>query len=73
MIHERIRHTRLEKGLTQVQLAEAAGITQSTLSLIESGRSGPSLRVAQRIALALEISVDSLLSGPASGTPGVEA
>lgn len=59
---ERIRHTRIEKGMTQVQLAKAAGITQPTLSLIESGRARASFRVAVRLALALEISVDSLIT-----------
>jgi len=62
MNKERIRHIRLEKGMTQIELAKAAGITQPTLSLIESGRSGASFRVAARIAAALEISVDSLLT-----------
>lgn len=69
MNHVHIRRTRLEKGLTQVQLATAAGITQSTLSLIESGRSGASFQTAARLAAALGISVDSLVTNQDAPAP----
>lgn len=45
---------RKERGLTQVQLAERSGLTQSTISKIESGKvSNLELRTLVRIAAAL--------------------
>ena len=53
----RLRHRRKEKKLTQVQLADRAGITQPTLSAIERNQTetpyGPTLL---RLAAALECS-----------------
>lgn len=61
----RIRELRLERGLTQEQLAELASVSQSVLSQYESGHANPSFAAARRIALALRVSLDSIIS-PAS-------
>lgn len=44
---------RAEKGLSQKQLAELAGIDQSDISKIERGLSNPSVSTMERIARAL--------------------
>ena len=56
-----LRAIRHEAGLTQKQLAEAAGIDQSYLSMIESDqRSNPGTRIIARLALSLQVSLDDL-------------
>jgi DNA-binding XRE family transcriptional regulator len=42
-------------GLTQQQLAHAAGIRQETLSRIESGKNSPTIRTLQKIERALKL------------------
>lgn len=60
-IHERIARLRKERGLTQQQLADDIGLTQSLISSYESGRRGLSAELVARFALALEISTDELI------------
>jgi transcriptional regulator with XRE-family HTH domain len=58
-----IRVIRLEGGLSQKDLAEAAGIDQSYLSMIESDqRRNPGTRIIARLAQALQVSIDDLAS-----------
>jgi predicted nucleotidyltransferase/DNA-binding XRE family transcriptional regulator len=47
-----IRDARRRAGLTQVQLAARAGVTQSVISTYENGRREPSLAGLQRLVLA---------------------
>ncbi len=57
----RIRHLRMQRGHTQKELAEKAGITQEYLSAIERGSRVPSLEVFLLLAKALEIPPSVLL------------
>jgi molybdate-binding protein/transcriptional regulator with XRE-family HTH domain len=59
-IDDRLRLARLGRGLSQVALADQAGVTRQTISGIESGRWSPSLDVALAIASALGSSVEEL-------------
>jgi len=57
-----LKQLREGKGLTQVQLAEKAGITQEYVAKLESGAKGnPSLAVLKALAKALGMSVSELL------------
>lgn len=56
----RLREMRIQRGLTQEELADKAGVSRQTISGIESGQYGPSLSVALRIARALNSTLDSL-------------
>ncbi|WP_438715439.1 helix-turn-helix transcriptional regulator [Enterococcus sp. AZ109] len=49
-----LRKIRLEKKLTQEQVAKRANIPRTTYSSIEQGRRRPSVRNAMRIASILE-------------------
>jgi DNA-binding XRE family transcriptional regulator len=49
------------RGLTQQQLAEAAGISIPFLSQIETGKRKPSVGVLLKIASTLRLGVDDLL------------
>lgn len=48
-----IINTRHEKGLTQKQLADLAGIEQASLSRIETGKVSPDLVTIKKIATAM--------------------
>jgi ribosome-binding protein aMBF1 (putative translation factor) len=65
---------RKKRGLTQTDLAKAAGIAQGFLSEIESGLKTGDVTVLQRIAIALEISLLELVPDLPSSRrkPGVK-
>ena len=56
-----IRAARKSKGLTQSQLGEKMGCTQVEISRWETGQAKPSSEVLERMAQALECSVDRLI------------
>lgn len=60
MKNERLVQLRKEKGITQQQLAEVAGITQPTVAYIENGGIDPSTKVKIKIAQYLNVSVEWL-------------
>jgi transcriptional regulator with XRE-family HTH domain len=45
-------------GLTQVELAERAGMTQSRLSRLESGEAIPTVSLLAKLAAALDAELD---------------
>ena len=69
---ERLKEKRTEANLTQVELAEKAGVTARTIQNYELGSRKPSNMVTmQRIADALNTTTECLLGS--SGTFVVEA
>ena len=56
-----IRQFRKRTGFTQVQLSEATGIDQASISRIENGKQGVSLDYLQRMARAMGVSVADLI------------
>ncbi len=69
----RIRALRLARRMSQVQLAEAVGIRQHTLSKVETGGGAPSLETMLAIADALGVAPATLLGQPTSPVDVVEA
>ncbi len=63
---QNIAYLRGNKNFSQQQLAELAGIPRTTLTNIESGFGNPSLANLVKIASALSVSVDELISRPHS-------
>jgi transcriptional regulator with XRE-family HTH domain len=57
---------RKKKGLSQNQLSERADIPRSTITHMESGEGNPSLTNLCKLAAALSISIEELLSRPRS-------
>ena len=57
-----LRAIRKQKGISLVELEPMTGIDASSLSRYERGIAAPSADMAQKIANALNISVDELLS-----------
>ena len=56
----RMKLARIEKELSQQDLADRVGATRQTIGLIEKGRYNPSLRLCLRIARALDRTLDQL-------------
>ena len=50
-----LREIRKAQNLTMKQVSERSDISESMLSLIESGKRTPSVRAAQRLAAALGV------------------
>jgi len=50
------------RGLTQVELAEMAGITRKSINAIETGNMVPSTILALKLAKALGVTVEELFS-----------
>ncbi len=57
-----IRQIRKNLGLSQQDLEAKSGVSQQTISNIESGFRSPSIDKVQGLARALEMTVDALLS-----------
>jgi len=58
---KRIRALRRKRGLSQQQLAEISGLSQSSISYIEAGDRSPTLRTIEKIATGLGIESSELL------------
>jgi DNA-binding XRE family transcriptional regulator len=61
-ISEGIKRLRSQHKLTQTKLAELAGIPRATLANMESEQSNPSITLVVKVAQALGVSVDDLIS-----------
>lgn len=59
-----LRYVRQRRGLTQAQLAKLAELPRSTVGQLESGSGNPTLSVLARLAAALQLSIEELLSTP---------
>jgi len=61
-VSEGIKRLRNQHKLTQTKLAELASIPRATLANMESEQSNPSISLVVKIAQALGVSVDDLIS-----------
>ena len=59
-----IKHLREARGFSQQQIAKLAGVPRATWSHLESGDANPTLGVLHRAALALQVSIEELISSP---------
>ena len=60
---QQIRKARKASGLTQVELADKAGVTQAYIAALENGtRKNPSLDLLRKLAKALKTDVAELLA-----------
>ncbi len=63
MLGEHIRTLRKQNGLTQVELAERAQVTEATVRRLERGRQSPYTPSLVAIAGALGVKPDALITG----------
>ena len=59
-----LRYIRQQRGITQAQLSAQSEVPRSTLANLESGCGNPTLSVLARLTLALQVSIEELLSTP---------
>ncbi|MBR3765479.1 MAG: helix-turn-helix transcriptional regulator [Clostridia bacterium] len=60
MKNKRMKIARIEKDLSQEQLAEKLGVTRQTIGLIEAGSYNPTLKLCVAICKALDKTLDEL-------------
>lgn len=58
----KLKRLRKRRGLTQEQLAEAAGIGRSYLARLETARQDPTLSTIEKLAKALKVKPATLLT-----------
>lgn len=58
---ENLRRLRMEKSLSQGGLAKTLGVDRAYISNIESGRMNPTLSTLEKIAGALDVSIEILI------------
>lgn len=59
-----VRQLREARGLTQQQMAKISGVPRPTWANLESGAANPTLSVLVRVATALQVSLEELISPP---------
>lgn len=60
---QKIKQLRIEKGLSQEQVANAIGVSRPTYTSVESGKQKLDLEEAQKLAVLFGIDVNALLVG----------
>lgn len=70
-IGERLRTLRRDRGLTLADLTAETGISESTLSRLESGQRRPNLELLLPLARAMQVSLDEIVEAPPTGDPRV--
>ncbi len=65
----RLRELRRQQGLSLRALAEKSGLSANTLSLIENGKTSPSVATLQQIAIALNIPITAFFEVKVSRDP----
>jgi transcriptional regulator with XRE-family HTH domain len=56
-LSDRLVYLRQRRNLTQIELAKAANISQSTIAQLESGKKEPSLSTLTKLAKALDVHI----------------
>ncbi|MFC5745239.1 helix-turn-helix domain-containing protein [Actinomadura rugatobispora] len=67
----RLRELRRGRGVTLARVAELTGISESTLSRLESGRRRPNLELLLPLARVYGVALDELVGAPQTGDPRV--
>lgn len=60
MKNKKLKLARVEKELSQAELAEKVGVTRQTIGLIEAGGYNPTLNLCIAICKALDKTLDQL-------------
>lgn len=71
VIGPRLRALRQHRGITLTELASSTGISQSTLSRLESGQRRPTLELLLLLSRAHHVPLDELVGAPETGDPRV--
>ena len=66
-INETLRQLRLDRGMTQEEVAEQVGLTRQAVSSYESGRTQPGVDILQRLAEIYETDLTDIIYGRNQG------
>lgn len=67
----RLRALRRARGITLADLAATTGVSESTLSRLESGQRRPSLELLLPLARTYDVPLDDLVGAPRHGDPRI--
>jgi transcriptional regulator with XRE-family HTH domain len=67
----RLRALRRDRGITLADLATTTGVSESTLSRLESGQRRPSLELLLPLARTYDVPLDDLVGAPRTGDPRI--
>ncbi|MFB6649258.1 helix-turn-helix transcriptional regulator [Bacillus toyonensis] len=56
----KVKRIRLEKGMTQTELAKLTNVSRQTIGLIEQGEYNPSLNLCIKICKSLNVTLNDL-------------
>ncbi len=59
-LQNRVKEARMEKNLSQAQLAEMVGVSRNTISSIETGQFSPTAKLALILCIALDKKFEEL-------------
>ena len=60
ILKNRLKEIRLEKGISQAELAETVGVSRNTISSIETGQFSPTAKLALILCIALDQKFEDL-------------
>jgi len=60
VLHNKIKESRIEKKLSQSQLAELVGVSRNTISSIETGQFSPTAKLALVLCISLDKKFEEL-------------
>ena len=60
ILRNRLKEVRMEKGLSQTQLAQLVGVSRNTISSIETGQFNPTAKLALILCIALDKKFEEL-------------
>ncbi|MGN0841565.1 MAG: helix-turn-helix transcriptional regulator [Candidatus Ornithospirochaeta sp.] len=60
VLKNNLKKTRMEKGLSQQDLADIVGVSRNTISSLETGQFSPTAKLALVICIALEKKFEEL-------------
>ena len=66
-INETLKRLRLDRGMTQEEVAEQVGLTRQAVSSYESGRTQPGLDILERLAQVYEVELTDIIYGRNQG------
>ncbi|MFB8771099.1 XRE family transcriptional regulator [Nocardiopsis alba] len=71
VVGPRLRALRRARGITLADLAVTIGVSESTLSRLESGRRRPTLELLLPLARTYDVPLDDLVGAPRTGDPRI--
>lgn len=60
ILKNHLKEARMEKGMSQVQLANLVGVSRNTISSIETGQFNPTAKLALILCIALDKKFEDL-------------